>query len=904
MRRESSIYGRTRAVVAGALLGTAMLTAAGVAAPAAAQDAGARAFDIPAQPLRDAIVLFSRQSGLQLTAEGGLTAGRMSSAVKGEQPPAEALGRLLAGTGLTWRWLDGGSVVLQPAPDASDGSVQLDTLRVEGAGAAAGIVRAGTGEGGDPDPFAIFRDPRPVVTVNRQRLDRIPQTSPADMFNGLTGVQMGNASLSSSFDPNVRGLQGHGRVKVLLDGTDTSQASRVTYAGNRTHNYVDPDFVAGIDVEKGPGLESGGLGGTISMRTFNAADIITDDSRQWGVRVRGTLGDNSGTSNETSRCQYVRTFDNGDPSRTTLLNNLNSTTAERCKSGAVIEVPASRWNPAYSDTYGFIPFRADADVPSVNASGSLIAAYRPSDGFDVVAGYSKRQSGNYSAGRNGVVDRDYPSNGGFYHDGSAKDSFSYWQPGQEIYGTFTDSQSVLAKARAAFGDHSLLAKFNHFESRYVQHANTGAQVAPGVLDFFPPASRTQQQRYGLDYAWQPDNDWIGLRADLWKADTREKLYLGEFAASETPQNVKTKSFGFGLSNTSYIPLFTRQLTLKIGGQYKQESLESDTEVNGLETRLYGLFLSGSLPVVEWITLDGGLRYDHYKATLDPEQSYRFAEDNSDGGTSFHAGITLQPAEPLQFFVRHAEGWRAPSARENTLNNCNGGAEPYQTRPNGPIYYRCVQGLMKPERSRSFEFGTNLMFENLLERGDRLGIRLSRFNNNIRDYIFGSGTSVLPLMNIERAIFVGYEVSVSYDAGWVFADYGYTNNDRVEFCGTTYPTSTLPPAGCVGAGGWGDLFSQYVPATHRHNGTLGVRLLDRKLTVGGNATLVRGTGWDFDGMRRYEVYDLFASYEHGPLTFGLSAENIGDRYYFEAGTGAAWPLPAPGRMVRGTLTFHY
>ncbi|MFC4256271.1 hypothetical protein GRI97_10920 [Altererythrobacter xixiisoli] len=132
-----------------ALVPSALALTAAMTVTAAAQDkAATRSFDIPAQPLQDAIVLFSRQSGIQVTASGGLTAGRQSAAVRGDQAPAQALGRLLAGTGLSWRMADDNTAVLEAAPQAQDGSVQLGTLRVEGTSGNGGNTN-GTGGTGD-----------------------------------------------------------------------------------------------------------------------------------------------------------------------------------------------------------------------------------------------------------------------------------------------------------------------------------------------------------------------------------------------------------------------------------------------------------------------------------------------------------------------------------------------------------------------------------------------------------------------------------------------------------------------------------------------------------------------------------------------------------------------------------
>lgn len=124
-----------RAGVFGVLL---MVTTAlaGTAAPAVAQAqtavSAARPFNIPAQPLREALLIFGQQSGLQVTAQGPLVEGHTSAAISGELPPAEALSRLLTGTGLTFRFNGADAVTLEPTPGVTDGAIQLGPVRVEG----------------------------------------------------------------------------------------------------------------------------------------------------------------------------------------------------------------------------------------------------------------------------------------------------------------------------------------------------------------------------------------------------------------------------------------------------------------------------------------------------------------------------------------------------------------------------------------------------------------------------------------------------------------------------------------------------------------------------------------------------------------------------------------------------
>jgi hypothetical protein len=71
-------------------------------------------FDIPAQPLADALYAYTAATGVEALASGTLLVSRRSSEVRGTLAADEALHKLLAGTGLTARFVDSGSFTLAP----------------------------------------------------------------------------------------------------------------------------------------------------------------------------------------------------------------------------------------------------------------------------------------------------------------------------------------------------------------------------------------------------------------------------------------------------------------------------------------------------------------------------------------------------------------------------------------------------------------------------------------------------------------------------------------------------------------------------------------------------------------------------------------------------------------------
>ncbi len=122
-----------------ALLVTTALVSAGASLPAVAQpsspekeqetaQAAVRTFSIPPQPLAEALILFGRQSGLQVTANSSMIQGLSTPGVSGTMSREQALNTLLSGTGLVYR-INGAMVALErPGPS---GAIQLDPVQVQ-----------------------------------------------------------------------------------------------------------------------------------------------------------------------------------------------------------------------------------------------------------------------------------------------------------------------------------------------------------------------------------------------------------------------------------------------------------------------------------------------------------------------------------------------------------------------------------------------------------------------------------------------------------------------------------------------------------------------------------------------------------------------------------------------------
>ena len=123
MRTASLSLSRRRSLrrPAATVLAAAALAALSVPAAQAQADAPAstaRSFAIPAQPLAQALNELARQANLQMGFAPALVAGKTSAAVSGEFTAQQALDRLLAGSGYTYRFVIAALVVQGRCPYA------------------------------------------------------------------------------------------------------------------------------------------------------------------------------------------------------------------------------------------------------------------------------------------------------------------------------------------------------------------------------------------------------------------------------------------------------------------------------------------------------------------------------------------------------------------------------------------------------------------------------------------------------------------------------------------------------------------------------------------------------------------------------------------------------------------
>lgn len=131
---KAGAAGVMRPIVVGIWAATAVMAGGPAAMPAQAQaladPAAARPLNFPARPLGEALADLGAQTGFEVVYPTDLVAGRVSAAVQGVMTPAEALERMLAGTGLEAVAVAGGGTTLRPVSGGTPAAVTLEALTV------------------------------------------------------------------------------------------------------------------------------------------------------------------------------------------------------------------------------------------------------------------------------------------------------------------------------------------------------------------------------------------------------------------------------------------------------------------------------------------------------------------------------------------------------------------------------------------------------------------------------------------------------------------------------------------------------------------------------------------------------------------------------------------------------
>lgn len=884
-----------RAAFAAALMLTTALVGAGVASPVLAQAAGkARTYDIPAQPLPSALTTFGRQSGLQVSVPAALAQGRISAPVAGRLSPSEAISRLLAGTGLTYR-LNGNVVTLQPAPTA-EGAIQLGTLRVQGQTDGGGLGQGGSGLDDDDSPQAradaVYTRPRSSAYIDREALERFRGTSVADMVKGVAGVTAGDPRSANALDLNIRGIQGQSRIPVIIDGGQSAIDTYRGYAGQAQRTYLDPDLISSVSITKGPSLDanaSGGIGGVVAMDTLKVGDILRE-GRSQGIRIRAGISDAS-----------------------------------------------------TKDLPGYDAFQA-ADRNDITRPGSHfynVAVAKTWDRFDVVAAYAKRENGNYFSGDKGYGQ--FPTGRGTVATLNPQTT--------EVFNTSNSSESFLLKGTWRINDDQTLeAGYRHFDGE--QGEIMASQIIRVNRERVPQwaLGTMDMDAFNLRYRYRPVGDLIDFKANAWytKAeslsfngltgitpwyiDRHTEWYDGPTFNTEQGyrdsywNELSIERFGGDLTNTSRLFTGVGAFEFTYGGSFTSEDIKpgphspvlledliNNRFLRNAERKEYSLVGSVKWAPTDRIELVAGGRWNsvdvrdrnrlatitsykvqgqyRYTELLAPHATipgrttrvqllnwYPDAQGNftmasllaspyEKGTVADIKGWTTYKADaPEDFEVPDTWTWSKPIHRKDNAFSPTLSAS-YKLTEDSLIYVKYAQGVklpslfettlglftaakptseLKPERSKSWEVGASTLRRDVFRTGDRGALKVAYFDTQIRDLITRDYRTLSAglIRNVDSFNVKGAELQASYDAGVVFADLSAHRYFEAKTCAPDVAAERraygekwddeelMATPDCVSGGFEGSYTNTQNPPKYNINLTAGTRLFNERLILGG------------------------------------------------------------------------
>lgn len=425
-------------------------------------------------------------------------------------------------------------------------------------------------------------------------------------------------------------------------------------------------------------------------------------------------------------------------------------------------------------------------------------------------------------------------------------------------------------------------------------------------DFFANSyfQNVQTQTYTAKYAFNPiGNDLIDLRVNGYYNHALMRYGTDSSPTVGTPPQgtawgrvVDDTGIGADITNTSRFNLGG----IRVKSQYGYEFFGDDVDtynrfrpvagggVNGSGYTSTSAFFSETTFSKSIFDLIVGLRYDMYglngsvninPAAGLPNPPYvpgRYILDK-DGG-SFDPKVTLaaQVTDWLQPYITYSESMRAPSVSELFAGGTHPGAAGVGFAPNP---------FLNPESQKGIEVGANIRKDGLFTPADSFRFKGDYYHMNVDNYIASCTTTLGSnyFCNTEGISTVqGVELQGMYDAGYFFAGLSYT------YTHTNLPSQT---------DGFGA--HSYVPE-HTVVTSAGVRLLDRRVTLGGRVSYFSesdvgdmnvGSFYASKYMPGYTLVDFFSTYKVTEnFELGFNIDNVFNEDYTPALTTAFFDGP--------------
>jgi len=270
-----------------------------------------------------------------------------------------------------------------------------------------------------------------------------------------------------------------------------------------------------------------------------------------------------------------------------------------------------------------------------------------------------------------------------------------------------------------------------------------------------------------------------------------------------------ETYGFNLDNQTFLSGFGNHI-LSYGAEYYKDEQDggdsgnSDRQGDAIpdaQADVFGLYfqdeiiLSGLGAFPGELTIIPGLRFDHY------ESEDRIGNSQEESQLSPKIATSYKPVKWLNLFGSYSEAFRAPNLTEIYSTGTHfaiptippfllGGTNSFIPNPD-----------LRPESTETYEIGAGFEFEDVIEDGDKVQLKGSRYFIDAEDFIDLEVLGATPgpgccgtsqNVNIPNAELDGWDIEIGYDAlrwgaGLAYVETDGRNEDTGEFL-----TNIVPP----------------------------------------------------------------------------------------------------------------
>ncbi len=438
---------------------------------------------------------------------------------------------------------------------------------------------------------------------------------------------------------------------------------------------------------------------------------------------------------------------------------------------------------------------------------------------------------------------------------------------------------------------SISVTYNRYTDDAVEPNNgQGSTTADSGLVDKKIIDQTIQAEYSF---YDPDLPWIDARAIVWYTQTEvDEEVLDNNGSSPKGANLERdlRTYGISLQNSSRFSLgesVNNTLTYGVD-YYRDEQTGRDSSnapshdrdgVPSADADSLGIFFQAEIEIVDLgpvpgeLTLIPGVRFDYYRTDSAIAEGSEYEEFSPKIAASY------RPMPWMMVFGSYGKAFRAPTFNEAYASGT------HFTIPGFGTNSFIANPDLKPQTTRTLEFGLGFDFEDVLVDGDRVTVKGSHYETWGDDFIDlvvvqpgppacfppncnGTTQSV----NVADARLWGNEIEAVYDARRFRLSFGYADidgedRDTGEPLGVLFPT-TVTLDGAV-------KFPEF-------DSILGMRGI-----FAGHFDEVSDPANERDS---YETYDIYAAWapSDGPLEglrVDLGVDNVFDEEYSRVFTDA-------------------